>query len=294
MHRIGIHTSIAGSLPQAAERAHVLGCNTFQIFSSSPRMWRAGTIKPGDAKIFDRLRQRYDLYPLAVHANYLVNLASDDPVIRPRSITGFRGELERALAIGADYLILHPGSVKGGDRVRGLALLVAGLEEAAHGLRLNGLRVLIENTAGGGGQLGCNLAEVGAVVKQTGLPMGACLDTAHSFAAGFDLSTKAGVAAWIRNVDETIGAENVFVIHTNDSKAPLGSHRDRHQHIGKGGIGREGFRAIVNHPTLRTKAFILETPIDEHGDDLRNLKTVHRLVNGKRQKARIKRQKAKG
>src|SRR5579859_6008847 len=117
MPRIGIHTSIAGSLPLAAERAHVLGCNTFQIFSSSPRMWRAGNIKKSDAMAFDRLRERYDLYPLAIHANYLVNLASDDAVIRPRSIAGFRGELERALAIGADYLILHPGSVKGGDRV---------------------------------------------------------------------------------------------------------------------------------------------------------------------------------
>ena len=278
MPRLGIHTSIAGSLPQAAERAHVLGCNTFQIFSSSPRMWRAGTVTTSDARLFDRLRQRYDLYPLAIHANYLMNLASDDAVIRPRSIAAFRGEIERALAIGADYLILHPGSVKGGDRVRGLALLVAGLEEAARGVELNGLRVLIENTAGGGGSLGCDLAEVGAVVHQAGLPLGACLDTAHSYAAGFDLSRKAGLATWIRRVDETIGMERVFVIHANDSRAPLGSHRDRHEHIGRGGIGAAGFRGIVNHPALRRAVFILETPIDKPGDDLRNLRKVRDLV----------------
>ena len=286
MARIGIHTSIAGSLPQAAERAYALGANTFQIFSSSPRQWHAGTIQPDAARLFDRLRQRHDLYPLAIHASYLVNLASDDAVIRPRSIAAFRGELERALAIGADYLILHPGSVKtGGDRIRGLALLVSGLEESARGLRLNGLRVLIENTAGGGGTLGCDLAEVGAVVRQAELPMGACLDTAHSYAAGVDLSTKPGLAVWIRQVDETIGMDRVFVIHANDSKAPLGSHRDRHEHIGKGGIGLAGFRGIVNHPALRKKAFILETPIYRPGDDRRNVAVLQGLA-GRKQKAK--------
>ena len=294
MARIGIHTSIAGSLPQAAERAYALGANTFQIFSSSPRMWRAVVPKPDAVRLFDRLRQRHDLYPLAIHANYLMNLASDDAVIRPRSIAAFRGELERALAIGADYLILHPGSVKaGGDHVRGLALLISGLEESARGLRLNGLRLLIENTAGSGGTLGCDLAEVGAVVRHGGLPMGACLDTAHSFAAGFDLSSKSGFRAWIQRVDETIGIERVFVVHANDSKAPLGSHRDRHEQIGKGGIGLTGFGSIVNHPGLRDKAFILETPIDREGDDRRNVAALWGLA-GKRQKAKGKGQKAKG
>jgi deoxyribonuclease-4 len=278
MPRIGIHTSIAGSLPQAAERAHALGCNAFQIFSSSPRRWRAGTIKANDALILARLRWRYDLYPLAIHVNYLVNLASEDPVVRPRSIAAFRGELQRALALGAEYLILHPGSVKNGDRVRGLALLVAGMEESARGLPLNGLRILIENTAGAGGALGGDLAEVGAVIQHAPLPMGCCLDTAHSYAMGFDLSTPRGLSAWIRRVEETSGLDRVYVIHTNDSRAPLGSHRDRHEHIGKGGIGLAGFRGILNHPALREKAFILETPIDRPGDDHRNLEAVRKLV----------------
>ena len=146
--RLGIHTSIAGSLARSAERAHGLGCGTFQIFSSSPRQWRPSTIDPVQACDLDRLRQKYNLYPLAIHCNYLINLASDDPTIRGSSIAGFRGELERALVIGAEYLILHPGSAKAGDRQRAVDAVVEGLEESSRGLRLHRLSVLIENTAG--------------------------------------------------------------------------------------------------------------------------------------------------
>src|ERR1035438_6205712 len=141
--RLGIHTSTAGSLAHSAERAKELGCATFQIFSSSPRQWRASKIDPAQARELDRLRQRYDLYPLAIHCNYLINLASEDPTIRARSLAGFRGELERGIAIGAEYLILHPGSAKGGDHAQAVRNVVAGLEESARGLPLNGLRVQI-------------------------------------------------------------------------------------------------------------------------------------------------------
>jgi deoxyribonuclease-4 len=276
--RLGIHTSIAGSLAHSAERAHALGCATFQIFSSSPRQWRASKIDPGQARELERLRQRYDLYPLAIHCNYLVNLASDDPTIRGRSVAGFRGELERAVHIGAEYLILHPGSAKkSGDRNRAISAVVEGLEESARGMRLNGLTILVENTAGGGGSLGFELSEVAELVRRPNLPMGCCLDTAHSYAAGFDLATTTGLAAWSTAVEATIGWDAVRVIHTNDSRAPLGSRRDRHEHIGKGGIGRAGFRGLLQHPALLDKPFILETPIDKNGDDRRNLATVRRL-----------------
>jgi deoxyribonuclease-4 len=275
--RLGIHTSIAGSLAHSAEQAKELGCSTFQIFSSSPRQWRASKIDPSQARELDRLRQRYDLYPLAIHCNYLINLASSDPNIRARSLAGFRGELERGLATGAEYLVLHPGSARNGDRACAVQNVIAGLEECARGLTLGGLTILIENTAGQGGTLGCDLAEVAELVRGPNLPMGCCLDTAHSYAAGFDLATEQGIAAWSAAVEATIGWDAVRVIHTNDSRAPLGSHRDRHEHIGKGGIGREGFRTLVNHPQLRDKAFILETPIDKNGDDRRNLQAIRRL-----------------
>jgi deoxyribonuclease IV len=275
--RLGIQTSIAGSLAHSAELAKELGCTTFQIFSSSPRQWRASKIDPAQARELDRLRQRYDLYPLAIHCNYLINLASSDPTIRARSLAGFRGELERGLAIGAEYLVLHPGSAKNGDRTRAVQNVIDGLGESARGLALDGLTILIENTAGQGQTLGCDLTEVAQLVRGPNLPMGCCLDTAHSYAAGFDLSTAQGVAQWSAAVEAIIGWDAVRVIHTNDSRTPLGSHRDRHEHIGMGGIGHTGFRALVNHPKLRDKAFILETPIDKNGDDRRNLQAIRKL-----------------
>lgn len=285
MARIGIHTSVAGGLPRAAERAHELGCDAFQIFSSSPRQWRASAVTGAAAREMARLRRRYDLYPLAIHANYLINLASGEPRIRSASIAAFRGELERALALEAEYVIVHPGSARRGDRARALAAFIAGLEEAAHGLRLNGTRVLVENTAGSGGLLGGDLAEVAAVIRHADLPMACCLDTAHSYQAGFDLATARGLNAWIRRVEETVGWEAVRVVHTNDSRTPLGSRRDRHEHIGRGGIGREGFRRLLNHRQLRDMVFILETPIEKKEDDRRNLEAVRRLMRNNARKA---------
>lgn len=276
--RIGIHTSVAGGVSQAAERAHALGSNTFQIFSSSPRQWKPSVVSPLEARRFRRLREKYDLYPLAIHDNYLINLASGDPVIRARSIEAFRGELERAMLLEAEYLVTHPGSAGNGDRPAAMKRFMAGLEEAARGLKLDGLRVLLENTAGGGGCLGCDFDEMRGLLKMAGrVPLGCCLDTAHCYQAGFDVSTAAGLAATLRLVDATIGLDCVRVVHTNDSRTPLGSRADRHEHIGRGGIGLEGFRRILNHPRLKEKAFILETPIDQPGDDLRNLETVRRL-----------------
>ncbi len=279
MARLGIHTSIAGSLAQAAERAHRLGCNTFQIFSSSPRQWRARRVTAEEAGEMARLRRLYDLYPLAVHGNYLTNLASRDPRIRRLSIVAFRGEIERALALGAEYLITHPGSVKDGDRQWGLKAVRDGLAEAARGLKFNGLRILVENTAGAGGALGRDFEEVAALVKGTSLPLGCCVDTAHSYQAGFDLARAEGLESWLRRIHETVGLDAVHVIHTNDSRTALGSGVDRHEHIGRGGIGREGFRRLLNHPALRDKAFILETPLEHKGDDYRNLRAVRRLLD---------------
>ncbi len=284
--RIGIHTSVAGGVSRAAERAHRLGCNTFQIFSSSPRQWKPSPVDPAEARRFARLREKHDLYPLVIHDNYLINLASSDPVIRRKSLEAFRGELERALALGADYLVTHPGSAGNGDRAQALARFIAGLEEAARGMKLGRLRVLIENTAGGGGSLGCDFAEMKAILERTGtVAVGCCLDTAHCYQAGFDVSSARGLADTLARVEATIGLDRVPVIHTNDSRTRLGSRADRHEHIGLGGIGLEGFRRILNHPRLRDKAFILETPIEQQGDDLRNLETVRGLVRARRNRA---------
>jgi deoxyribonuclease-4 len=279
--RIGIHTSRSKSLENSAEIAHSLGANTFQIFSASPRMWRASAPDPADVKRFRAARERYELAPLAIHVNYLINLATLDPVIREKSILAFRGELDRAAAIGAEYLVLHPGNYKGQSLEEGIAALVLGLAEAAHEFRAPGLTVLLENTVGCGSQIGSRLEELRSIrdlaAREMDLPVAFCLDTCHLFAAGFDIANPDGLASAAQSIDATLGLDHVRVIHANDSKGILGSRLDRHANIGEGNIGEAGFRAILRHPALREKPFILETPVDEEGDDRRNLETLKRL-----------------
>jgi deoxyribonuclease-4 len=280
--RLGIHTSTAASLENAALHAAELGANTFQIFSSSPRMWRARPPDPGQVELLKAARRRFDLNPLVIHVSYLVNLASADPVIRAKSIAAFRGELERATAIGAEYLVLHPGSYRGRSMEEGIAGFVAALRDAAASFHSGGLTVLLENTAGAGSHLGSRFEELASIRERagslTGLPIGYCLDTCHLLAAGFDIATPAGLRATVGSAERLLGLENVRVFHVNDSKTPLGSHVDRHANIGEGHIPLAAFRRILRHPKLRAKPFILETPIDEPGDDRRNLDTLKLLV----------------
>jgi deoxyribonuclease-4 len=280
--RLGIHTSTAGSLENAALHAAELGADTFQIFSASPRMWRARAPDPAQIKLLKAARRQFDLDPLVIHVSYLVNLASADPVIRAKSIAAFRGELERAAAIGAEYLVLHPGSYRGRSVEEGIADFVAALRDAAYGFHSRGLTVLLENTAGAGSHLGSRFEELAAIRERAGalthLPIGYCLDTCHLLAAGFDISTPAGLRATVRSAESLLGLANVRAFHINDSKTPLGSHVDRHANIGEGHIPLAAFRRILQHPKLRGKPFILETPIDQPGDDQRNLDTLKRLV----------------
>ena len=282
--RIGIHTSRAGSLENAAVKAGELGANTFQIFSSSPRMWRASAPDPADVRRFRTVRERLDLRPLAIHTNYLVNLATLDPVIRERSVASFRGELDRAAAIGAEYLVLHPGNYKGQSLEQGIAAFVLGLAEAARGFNAPGVTVLLENTVGSGCQIGSRFEELRMIrdlaARETDLKLAYCLDTCHLFAAGFVIAQATGLARTVAAVDRTLGLDLVRVIHSNDSKGALGSHLARHENIGKGKIGEAGFRRILTHPALRDKAFILETPVDEEGDDQRDVDALKRLAGG--------------
>ena len=288
--RIGIHTSIAGSLEKAALKAAELGANTFQIFSASPRMWRASMPRRDEIAALRRARERLDLYPLAIHANYLINIASLDPVLREKSIAGFRGELERAAAIGAEYLITHPGSYKGQPLEQAIAAFVLGMAESASSCATAGVSVLIENTAGSGFHIGCRLEELRLIrdlaARETDLDVGFCLDTCHLLAAGFDIATESGLEKTVAEADRILGLENVNVIHANDSKTPLGSHMDRHANIGEGYIGAEGFRCILTHAKLRDKPFILETPVDDEGDDLRNVEMLKKLAQPKREPMR--------
>jgi deoxyribonuclease-4 len=245
-------------------------------------MWRAREADARQIRLMRAVRERHDLRPLVIHVNYLVNLASLDPTIRARSIVCFRAELRRAAAIGAEYLVLHPGSYRGHSCDEGIAAFVLGLRDAAEGLRLPGLTVLIENTAGAGCHIGSRFEELQSIRELsrdlTALPVGYCLDTCHLFAAGFDIATAPGLRETMRRAEKILGLAHVHVIHANDSRAPLGSRIDRHAHIGEGHIGLDGFRNILRHPKLRRKPFILETPVDQPGDDRKNLDTLKRLA----------------
>ena len=278
--RVGVHTSIAGGVEHAALRAREIGCDTFQMFSANPRGWRAVDLTPGACERFRAARAAGRLVPVVVHDNYLINLAAADPILREKSISAFRGELQRALALGADYLVTHPGSARGRSASEGIAACAEALRRAAKGLRLDGLTVLIENTAGQGAALGRTFEEVAEILAGAGrdLPVGACIDTAHSFEAGYPLHVAAGLADTLKQLEATVGLANVRVIHANDSKTEFGSHADRHEHIGRGRIGREAFGRIVRHPRLRTIPFICETPIDRPGDDRRNLRVMRFLA----------------
>ncbi len=244
-------------------------------------MWRAGEPDPHEVRKLEAARERFDLNPLVIHDNYLINLAAEDPNIRGLSITAFRGEVRRALAIGAEYLVAHPGSYGSQGLERGIAALVESLREAIQGLRMKRLMLLIENTAGGGTKLGGCFEELQVMrelaERRAGVEIGFCLDTAHCLASGYDVASAEGLRDTVRRAGRALGIGNVRVIHANDSKTPLGSHVDRHQHIGEGYIGAEGFRRILTHPKLRTKPFILETPRDREGDDRRNMETLKNL-----------------
>ena len=283
--RLGIHTSIAGSLERSALKAVELGANTFQIFSSSPRQWKASALSAPAIKLLQRERERHDLRPLAIHDNYLINLAAANEAVRAQSVEAFRGELERAVQIGAEFLIAHPGNYKGLALEQGIFHFLEGVAAAAKGLQTGSLVLLVENTVGAGAQLGSRLEELHVMrefaPKLTELPIGFCLDTCHLLASGYDIVTPKGLKETVVEIDRLLGLENVHVIHANDSKGPLGSHIDRHENIGEGHIGMDGFRRILNHPGLREKAFILETPAEEEGDDRKNLDTLKSLSSAR-------------
>jgi deoxyribonuclease IV len=282
--RVGVHTSIAGGLVNAAERAHKIGCDGFQIFSANPRGWRTKDPTAEDCEKLRAARERYRLTPLVIHDNYLINLASPDERLRELSVAAFRREIERAIAIEADFLVTHPGSARDGNRADAIRQCAESLKQAANGFKLDGLTILIENTAGQGNVIGSRFEEVADIVGAASgeLPAGACIDTAHTLEAGYPIQTGEGLAETVRALESTVGLDRVRVIHANDSKTAFGSHADRHEHIGRGKIGREAFARIVRHPELRRIPFICETPIDRPGDDKRNLNMMRKLAGDTR------------
>jgi deoxyribonuclease-4 len=282
--RIGVHVGVAGGCWTAVNRAVEAGANTFQIFSSSPRMWRAAAVKADDAKKMRELRKAHDVGPISIHASYLINLCSQTEAVRETSIVGFRGEVERALALGAEYLVLHPGSWKGLTRDEGLRLAAQSIERAIDGIAWQGrdFKILIENTAGAEFSLGSKLEQVAELVSclEKCAPVAVCLDTCHVHVAGYDIVSAEGYAETMKLVSETVGFEAVKVWHCNDAKAAFGSKLDRHEHIGEGTIGADAFRRLLHDERFRHSIFIAETPVDQPGDEARNVGVLRTLAAG--------------
>jgi deoxyribonuclease-4 len=281
--RIGVHLGTAGGASNAIERAQEIGANTLQIFSSSPRMWRAPKVDPQQAARMKALRAALDVGPLVIHTSYLVNICSQSDEVREKSVDAFRGEIERALTFGAEYLVLHPGSWKGLTRDEGLKLAADSITRAIDGLAWQGtgFHILIENTAGAEFSLGGSFEQVAELVERlkTCAPVGVCLDTCHTHVAGYDMVTAEGYAETMAQVGATVGFEAVRVWHMNDAKAARGSKLDRHEHIGQGTMGVEPFRRLLNDERFAHAAFVAETPVDEPGDEERNVRVLKSLVD---------------
>ncbi|MGA2535112.1 MAG: deoxyribonuclease IV [Terracidiphilus sp.] len=280
--RIGVHLGTTGGASNSVARAREIGANTFQFFSSSPRMWRAPKVDPQQAERMRSQRAALNVSPLVIHTSYLVNVCSQTETVRANSIAAFRGEIERALDWGAEYLVLHPGSWKGLSRHEGLKLAADSITRAIDGIAWQGtgFHILIENTAGAEFSLGGSFDQVAELVTllKTCAPMGVCLDTCHTHVAGYDMVSDEGYAETMKQIAATVGFEDVRVWHCNDAKAPLGSKLDRHEHIGQGTMGVEPFRRLLNDPRFAHAAFIAETPVDEPGDEERNVRVLKSLV----------------
>jgi deoxyribonuclease-4 len=282
--RIGIHLSTSGGTWTAVQRAVDCGANCFQIFSSSPRQWKPSPVSAADAEKMHTLRAEHDIAPMAIHASYLINLCSQSEDVRKNSTAAFRGEVERALSLGAEFLIFHPGSWKGLTRAEALQHAAENIEKAVDGLECQSskLRILIENTAGSEFSMGGRLDQVADLLHLLDrcAPVDVCLDTCHTHVAGYDIVSPAGYEETIARIEESFGTARVKVWHCNDAKAAMGSKLDRHEHIGEGTIGPDTFRRLLRDSRFAHAAFIAETPVDEPGDTLRNVSILRTLGAG--------------
>jgi len=282
MVRLGLHVSVASGIDRAVSLAREKGCDAFQIFSSNPRRWRTIPIPSESARRFITLQRQYGIFPAVDHMPYLPNLASANDEVYTKSVQSLAKELERCQVLGIPYLVTHMGSHMGSGRKSGLAR-IAGALQTVFSEGESDTILLLENSAGTNNSMGSTFSDVAAVLESQPTNhhrLGVCLDTCHLHAAGYDLRTSSALQATLDQFDDCIGLERLKLIHLNDCRGAMGSHLDRHEHIGLGQIGEEGFRAILCHPVLADLAMILETPLDARRDDRGNLEVARRLASG--------------
>jgi deoxyribonuclease-4 len=290
MPRLGAHMSIAGGLPRAVDRAAAARCESLQIFTKSAGQWRARPLPPEEIALFKRRVAETGIRPVVAHNSYLINLAAAMPALREQSIASLGEEIDRAEALGLYGLVMHPGSHTTGTEQDGLRLIVQGLVRLLAERPGGKTMILLEHTAGQGTNLGHrfeHLAEIIDGVNATSR-MGVCLDTCHLLTAGYDICSEDGYHATFREFDRIVGLKRLKAFHLNDSKKPCASRVDRHEHIGKGCLGLQPFRWLLNDPRFRELPMMLETPkldtpesrrkSDLDPWDARNLRTLRRLI----------------
>jgi len=277
--RFGFHISISGGFSKVVEKAKIRSCETIQFFSRNPRGWKYEPLDNNDVETFRTSIQSSGLFPLFLHLPYLPNVASKDSKFYSRSIDSIVIELERAERLGVPYLIIHVGHRMQNSEDEAIEAVAQAINQAFDRVR-NPIILLLENTAGQGTEIGYRFEQIKKIMDgvQEVEKVGVCLDTAHSFEAGYDLSKKDEIERTIESFDETVGLKRLHLFHLNDSKTPLGSRKDRHWHIGEGYIGLEGFQYLVNHPLLKHLPAIMETPRKDTVEDLKNMKVIRSLI----------------
>ncbi len=277
--KFGVHISGAGDVRHVVKTAQALECEAVQIFSRNPRGW--GSAKPivkVNGKAMKELLEAIGVETLVVHISYLVNLASPEDRIYKRSYSLLCEDLIRSDELGADYLVIHPGSHKGQGVENGIEQIASSVRKAYNELNPK-VQILFENVAGAGTEVGGQFEELKLMLDmaELGEKIGICFDTCHAFVAGYEVSTEEGVSSTLETFNNIIGLEKIKLIHANDSKGALGSKLDRHEHIGKGHIGIDGFKAIVNAVPLKSLPAILETPVNSPDDDVMNLNSIRSI-----------------
>jgi deoxyribonuclease-4 len=277
--------SISGGIDKAVWRGREIGCETIQIFTKSSNQWRAKPLAPSEIAAFREACKRAEIAPVIAHSAYLINLAAPDEAVYEKSIHAFLEELQRCEMLGIPYLVVHPGAHMGAGEEQGLKRVAAAINRVHRGTPDLQTTIVLEVTAGQGSALAYKFEHLATILEQTDTParLGFCLDTCHLLAAGYDFRTRKGYAHMLDAWDDLIGIERIRVIHLNDSKKDLGSRVDRHEHIGRGYIGTQGFALWLNDRRLDELPMILETP--KEGDaDVRNLAMLRRLMHASQPK----------
>lgn len=281
MPLLGAHMSIEGGVDQALVRGRSIGCETVQIFVTSPNRWKGKALTEEEIARFRALQAESGIWPVIAHDTYLINLGSPDEELYRKSLEAFQDELERCVRLQLPYLVMHPGSHMGAGEETGLQRIIAALDLLREEVADYRGFVLLETTAGQGHTLGYRfeqLAQIIAGVREPGW-LGVCLDTCHAFAAGYELRTPEGYQETWRQFEATLGLERLKCVHLNDSKGCLGCRLDRHAHIGEGQLGLEPFRMLLNDPRFRSLPMVLETPKGpQMAEDVRNLAVLRSLI----------------